>query len=78
LQAFIIQRDRQDLAQVPERLAGKFGRPLFQGLSYGDTPDQPLRELRFTDTTAKPGERHEYRVIAVNSVGLKSAPSAAR
>jgi poly(3-hydroxybutyrate) depolymerase len=78
LQAFIIQRDGQNLAQIPEKLAGKFGRPLFQGLSSGDTPAIPLPEMRFTDTTAKPGERHEYRVVAVNSVGLKSAPTTAR
>lgn len=77
LQAFIIQRDGRELARVPEKPAGKFGRPLFQGLSYGDTPEQPLRELRFTDTTAQPGAKHEYRVISVNSVGLSSAASAA-
>jgi pimeloyl-ACP methyl ester carboxylesterase len=75
LQAFIIQRDGQVLAQVPEKLVSKFGRPLFQGMSYGDTPEQPLREMRYTDSTAKPGVKHEYRVIAVNSVGLKSAPA---
>ncbi len=73
LQAFIIQRDAKDLAQLPDKLASKFGRPLFQGMSYGDTPASPLAEMRFTDTTARPGEQHEYRVIAVNSVGLKSA-----
>jgi len=78
LQAFIIQRDGQDLVQVPEKLVGKFGRPLFQGMSYGDTPEQPLRELRYTDSTAKPGGKHEYRVIAVNGVGLQSTPAAAR
>jgi poly(3-hydroxybutyrate) depolymerase len=78
LQAFIIQRDGQDLAQLPEKPAGKSARPLFQGLSYGDTPALLLPEMRYTDTTAKSGERHEYRVIAVNGVGLKSAPSAAR
>ncbi len=75
LQSFLIQRDGKDLAQFPEKPASKFGRPLFQGMSYGDTPDPALREMRFTDTSAKLGDRHEYRVIAVNSVGLKSAPA---
>jgi hypothetical protein len=28
--------------------------------------------MRFTDTTAAPGEKHIYQIIAVNSVGLKS------
>ena len=46
-------------------------------MSYGDTPVLPFPELRFTDTTAKAGARHEYRVIAVNSAGLKSVPSVA-
>jgi len=77
LQAFVVQRDGQDLSQVPEKPVGRFGRPLFQRMSYHDTPEKPLPELRFTDTTANAGEKHSYRVIAVNSVGLKSAPSKA-
>jgi poly(3-hydroxybutyrate) depolymerase len=78
LQTFIIQRDGKDFAKWPEKPSGKFGRPLFQGMSYGDTPEKPVREMKFTDTTAKPGERHAYSVIAVNSVGLCSKPIAAR
>lgn len=79
LQAFIIQRDGQFLAQVPEKPVGRFGRALFQPMSYHDTPekpkDGPLPAMRFVDVTAKPGKRHEYRIIAVNSLGLKSTPS---
>jgi hypothetical protein len=75
LQAFIIQRDGKDLAQHPEKPTNKFGRPLFQNMSYGDTPVEPLPDFTFTDKTAKPGEPHEYRIIAVNSAGLRSAPS---
>lgn len=78
LQAFIIQRDGKDLTQVPEKPAGKFGRPLFQGMSYGDTPEKPLREMRFLDTTAQTSKRPVYHVIAVNSVGLKSTPTKAK
>ena len=78
LQAFIIQRDGKDLAQYPEKPTNRFGRPLFQGMSYGDTPVAPLLDFRFTDTTAAPGEKHRYSVIAVNSVGLKSKPAPAR
>jgi hypothetical protein len=76
LQAFIIDRDGKALAQVPNKPVGKFGRPLFQTLSFHDTPEQPLPEMRFIDTTASSAGKHEYRVIAVNSVGLKSTPSA--
>ena len=45
-------------------------------MTYHDTPDQPLREMQYLDASAKAGEKHAYAVITVNSVGLKSAPSA--
>ena len=32
--------------------------------------------MQFTDTKADPAKKHTYRVIAVNTVGLKSKPSA--
>jgi len=78
IQAFLVQRDGQALAQLPQKPVGRFGRPLFQGMSYGDTPENPLPEMRFVDTSAKPGETHRYQVIAVNSVGLKSPPAESR
>jgi hypothetical protein len=31
--------------------------------------------MRFVDKSAKADEKHEYRVIAVNGVGLKSKSS---
>jgi pimeloyl-ACP methyl ester carboxylesterase len=78
LARFVIERDGQFLASVPEEGQSKnpFGRPIFQGLQYSDTPVLPLVPLQFTDTTAPPGTEHTYRVTAVNTVGLKSAPSA--
>src|SRR5581483_11087682 len=75
LAGFIIQRDGKDLAQVPAKGVGRFGRPLFQIMSYHDTPEKPLPEMRFVDTGA--GVNHQYSVIAVNSVGLKSKPATA-
>jgi len=75
IKEFLIQRDGQDLAQVPEKPAGKFGKPLFQGMSYHDTPEKPLLEMRFVDKTAKPGQKHVYRLITVNGAGLKAEPS---
>jgi len=75
IKAFLIQRDGQDLAQVPEKPVGKFGKPLFQAMSYHDTPEKPLPEMRFLDKTAKPGQKHVYRVITVNGAGLKAEPS---
>jgi pimeloyl-ACP methyl ester carboxylesterase len=72
LAGFIVERDGQELAKLPAQGKNPFGRVVFQNLSYSDTPTQPLAELRYVDATAEPGKKHEYRVIAVNTVGLKS------
>jgi hypothetical protein len=77
LRQFVIRRDGREIARVPERPVGRFGRPLFQAMSFHDTPERPLPEMRFVDPTAGPGRPHEYRVIAVNGVGLESGPSPA-
>ena len=60
------------LANVPEQNKNPFGRTIFQKLQYSDTPAQPLVPMRFTDPKTEEGKVHEYRVIAVNTVGLKS------
>ncbi len=76
LALFIIERDDEFLAHVPEQGKNPFGRPIFQNLQYSDTPTQPLMSMHFIDTQAVPGRKHTYRVIAVNTVGLKSAAAA--
>jgi len=75
LRGFIVLRDGQELATVPRTPGGKFGRPLFQSMTYHDTPAKPLPEMRYLDASAKPGRKHAYAVIAVNSVGLRSEPA---
>jgi hypothetical protein len=75
IRCFIVLRDGQELAQVPKTPVGKYGRPLFQSMTYHDTPASPLPEMRYVDDSAKPGAKHNYQVITVNSVGLKSTPS---
>jgi hypothetical protein len=75
IRTFLIQRDGRELAQVPEKPLGRFGRPLFQVMSYHDTPERPLPEMRYIDQSVTPGTKHEYRVIVVNGVGLQSPPS---
>jgi hypothetical protein len=77
LAGFVIERDGKELARLPENPKNPFGRPLFQNLQYSDTPGQPLVAMRFTDATAAPGSAHVYRVIAVNTAGIKSEPSEA-
>ena len=76
ISGFIVLRDGQELAKVPEKPVGKFGRPLFQSMTYHDTPSQPMPEMRYVDVSVKTGEQHTYCVVTVNSVGLKSEPSA--
>jgi hypothetical protein len=72
LASFVILRDGVIHARLPEQGKNPFGRPLFQNLQYSDTPVQPLAEMTYTDATATPGKEHRYRVITVNTVGLKS------
>lgn len=76
VRSFLIVRDGRDLASFPEKPAGKFGRPLFQAMSYHDTPEKPVPALRYVDATAPPDAKPAYRVLVVNGVGLKSEPSA--
>jgi hypothetical protein len=75
LAGFIVERDGQLLARVPEHGKNPFGRPIFQNLQYSDTPTQPLVSMRFTDTRPELGKQHTYRVFALNTVELKSKPS---
>lgn len=72
LAPFTILRDGKPIAQVPEKSKNPFGRSVFQGLQYSDTPIQPLVEMKFTDKTAQPGESYQYQVISENTAGLKS------
>jgi pimeloyl-ACP methyl ester carboxylesterase len=76
LAGFVIERDGKFLANVPTQGKNPFGRPIFQNLQYSDTPPQPLVLMKFTDANAEAGKKHTYRVIAINTVGLKSKPSA--
>jgi hypothetical protein len=75
LASFIIERDGQFLANLPESGKHPLGRPIFQNNQYSDTPTQPLAAMQFVDMKAEPGKKHSYRVIAVNTVGMKSKPS---
>ena len=75
LAGFIIERDGERLAQTPVAGKNPFGRGIFQGLQYSDTPVFPLVPLRFVDETARADGRHRYRIIAVNTAGLESAAS---
>jgi pimeloyl-ACP methyl ester carboxylesterase len=72
LAGFMIERDGVLLAKLPEQPKNPFGRPIFQNLSYSDTPTQPLVPMRYVDAAAVSGKTHQYRVISVNTAGLQS------
>jgi pimeloyl-ACP methyl ester carboxylesterase len=78
LSHFVIERDGEVIGKVPEDQKNPFGRPLFQGLQYSDTPVQPLVKMAFTDAKASADRKHTYRVTAVNTVGMESAKTAAK
>ena len=69
--SFIIQRDGDDIVTLPEKPRASVGRKLFQGMSYSDTPTQPLAEMSYADKAGK--VQAHSRVITVTSVGLRSA-----
>ena len=76
LACFLIERDGEPLATVPEKSQNRFGRPIFQGLQYSDTPPMPLVPMRFAlNFNSDSNETHVYRVIAVNTVGKRSEPA---
>ena len=73
LQGFVITRAGEKVATLPEKPNKRFGRPLFQAMSYHDTPEAPVPALEWTDTSPPAGELPRYSIQAVNSVGLLSA-----
>ncbi|HEX3941525.1 MAG TPA: hypothetical protein VHX11_08590 [Acidobacteriaceae bacterium] len=75
LGGFIVVRDGQGIARFPVDAPEEvYGRPLFQGLSFHDTPDVPLPKMTYLDATTKAGESHTYTVIALSSAGVPSVP----
>jgi len=71
---FVILRDGKEAGRLPEKAMARFGRPLFQVMSYHDTPERPLPAMRFIDAT--PGKK--YEIITVNAEGLESKPAASK
>ena len=76
LGGFIVLRDGHGIAKLPTQAPeAVYGRPLFQGLSYHDTPVAPFPEMRYLDTSVRIGVKHVYSVIALSSAGVPSMPS---
>jgi len=76
LGGFIVLREGHGVARLPTQPPEVvYGRPLFQGLSYHDTPYAPLPRMQYLDMSASAGAKHVYTVIALNSAGVPSVPS---
>ncbi len=75
---FIVLRDGRGITTLSPKTPadGVFGRPLFQGLSFHDTPEDPNRAMKFVDTNARAGKKHVYTVVELNSAGIPSKSSA--
>lgn len=73
---FVIERDGKDLVSLPEKPSG-MGRPMFQEMSYHDTPSLPLVKMSYRDSTATSETCHIYEIMAVNTWGMKSAKTKA-
>jgi len=69
IQAFLIIKNGKEIGRVPAKSKSSFGRPLFQGNTYHDTPAPERPEMKFEDKDTTPGS---YEVIAINSTGLRS------
>lgn len=78
LRSFVVLRDGKRIANLPEKPIGRYGRPLFQSMSYHDTPDPDLPTMQFVDKDPLAIPPAKYQVIAVNSVGLESEPANAQ
>ncbi len=76
LSGFVIQRDGKAIARVPGKAPTQFTRPLFQKLSYHDTPERPLPAMTYRDSIVPEGVKPRYQVVAINGVGMESPPSA--
>ena len=76
IRCFVIERNGKPIAQVPEEPKNQYGRPLFQGMTYGDTPQKPWPEMQFVDKSVPTTGVPTYRVRTINTVGLKSNPTA--
>ncbi len=84
LAGFVILHDGKEIAQVPERPSNKFGRALYQPMSYHDTPEKnspgtgETKLFRFTYSvpTALVAEltkdASRYEIQAINTDGMKS------
>lgn len=73
---FVVLRNGRGIARLPERPPERvFGRPLFQGLSFHDTPEAPYPRMNYCDATAPSDSKSDYSIVTVSSSGIASDAS---
>jgi len=77
LAQFVIERDGKEIARIPDKPNHPFGRPVFQGLQYSDTPPQPLAKMQYLDPEFGSAENSlslssVYKIYALNTAGKAS------
>ncbi len=71
LKTFAIYRDGVEIVQIPTAHVVN-SRPVFQGLTYSDTPDFSLPEMKFQIPDYDRDSECSYSVSAINTAGLES------
>lgn len=67
---FDIQIDGKTIATLPEKPSGNFGRPLFQKMSYHDTPETPVPPMELVLPGQQAPAGASLVIVARNAVGL--------
>lgn len=70
---FRIQQGDRLLAEIPENPRRRFGRPLWQAMSYHDTPEQPLPRPQI-DLAPEQIQSGELTIQTLNTMGMTSEP----
>jgi lysophospholipase L1-like esterase len=78
LRGFRVERNGKTVGELPAKRQSRFGRPIFQVMTYSGTPSQPLVEMTFREALPNDNVPATYRVYSVNSVGLESDAAAFR
>ena len=71
LKEFIIYCDGNEITRTTTAPVIN-SRPVFQGLTYSDTPDFSLPKMEIQIPDYASSSRHEYAISSVNTVGLES------
>ncbi|MDO4586387.1 MAG: hypothetical protein Q4C95_03730 [Planctomycetia bacterium] len=77
LETFAIYCNGEEIAKLPTAPTVN-GRPLFQGMSYSDTPDASLPIMAFKIDPYRAEEEKVYSVAAINTAGLVSSQTEAQ